>query len=193
MTEYPNWFNGYASNYFGTHLSRFADTKVNMLQVGAYTGNATVWLFENVLTHPGSTLTDIDTWEGSDEPEHKELNWKSVEEVYDSRTAEYVKTNKLIKVKSTSDEFFASIDANTKYDFIYIDGDHKAESVLKDGISATKHIAPGGYIAFDDYQWSLGKGPAYDPKPAIDAIWLCYSDRFEVLEMGLQVWIKNKG
>jgi predicted O-methyltransferase YrrM len=117
------------------------------------------------------------------------MNWQSVEEVYDSRHSELVKSGRLIKKKMTSDEFFATNTA--KFDFIYIDGDHKAESVLKDGINAVACAKPHAIIAFDDYMWSQHKGPAHDPKPAIDAIRLCYSDRFITLEMGLQVWLRN--
>jgi predicted O-methyltransferase YrrM len=188
---YPNWFVlGGAEYNFHTQLLSLAGKELHFLQIGAYTGDATDWLFKNVLTNPLSTLTDVDTWEGSDEPSHKEMNWQSVEEVYDSRHSELIKSGRLIKKKMTSDEFFA---ANTaSFDFIYIDGDHKAESVLKDGINAVACTKPHAILAFDDYMWSQHKGPALDPKPAIDAIRLCYSDRFITLEMGLQVWLQNQ-
>jgi predicted O-methyltransferase YrrM len=187
---YPNWFAlGGAEHNFWSQLTPYAGLELHCLQIGAYTGDATDWLFKNILTDPASTLIDVDTWEGSDEPSHKEMNWQSVEEVYDSRHSELIKSGRLIKKKMTSDEFFATNTA--KFDFIYIDGDHKAESVLKDGINAVACAKPHAIIAFDDYMWSQHKGPAHDPKPAIDAIRLCYSDRFITLEMGLQVWLRN--
>jgi len=187
MTNYPNWFNGYAQLNFDKFLLPYAGQEVNFLQIGAYTGDATEWLFANILTNQNSTLTDVDTWEGSDEPEHDQLNWLNVEDTYDLRTLKFQNENRLFKHKMMSDSFFANDAKN--YDFIYIDGDHKASSVLQDGINAIARLKPGGIIAFDDYQWSLGKGPAFDPKPAIDAIRLCYADSLTVFELELQAWM----
>ncbi len=191
MTEYPNWFlKGGAQLNFAKHLPPLAGKPLKALQIGAYTGDATVWMFEKTLTHPESLLVDVDTWAGSDEKEHKNMDWQSVETVYDSRTKGYVSRGQLEKVKTTSDNFFSS---NTDlYNFIYIDGDHTAASVLKDGLNAIKFLAPFGIIAFDDYLWRSGKGPTYDPYPSIDAILTAFSDDFEILEKGLQVWLKRK-
>lgn len=191
MSEYPNWFlQGGAQHNFAKHLVNLQGKPIKALQIGAYTGDATVWLFENVLTNPNSSLTDVDTWEGSDEPEHAALDWRSVEQVYDSKIDRYMSEKRLLKIKSTSDKFF---DTNkTFYDFIYVDGDHTAASVLKDGINAIKFLAPGGILAFDDYMWRSGKGPTYDPYIAIDTIVTAYIEKFDVIELGLQVWLRSK-
>jgi len=191
VTDYPNWFLwGGAQANFAKHLSPYAGKQIKALQIGAYTGDATVWMFENVLTHSEARLVDVDTWEGSDEVAHKKINWQSVETVYDSKTLEYVSSGKLDKVKTTSDKFFSS--NNKLYDFIYIDGDHTAASVLKDGINAIKFLEPTGIIAFDDYMWRSGRGPTYDPYPSIDAILTAFSNEFETIDIGLQVWLKRK-
>jgi predicted O-methyltransferase YrrM len=191
MTEYPNWFvQGGAQANFEKHLLHLRDKRIDALQIGAYTGDATEWLFNSVLTNPDSTLTDVDTWEGSDEPIHTTLDWNSVEDVYNYRTKTYQEATRLYKEKMTSDAFFKENIVN--YDFIYIDGDHTAPAVLKDGINAVKFIKPGGILAFDDYMWRSGKGPAHDPYPAINAIMLCFADEFDVLDVNLQVWLKKK-
>lgn len=191
MNQYPNWFlQGGAEHNFSKHLLSLKGQPIKALQIGAYTGDATVWLLENVLTSPESSLTDVDTWQGSDEPDHANLDWQSVEQVYDSKTAQYVSNNKLVKVKSTSDEFFET--NKIFYDFIYVDGDHTAASVLKDGINAIKFLAPGGIVAFDDYMWRSGKGPTYDPYPSIEAIVTAFIDKFDLIESGLQIWLKSK-
>jgi predicted O-methyltransferase YrrM len=191
VLDYPNWFvAGGAEENFEKYLTPYAGKKIKALQIGAYTGDATQWMFDNILDNSESTLTDVDTWMGSDEPDHKPLNWKSVEEVYDKRFLTQISSGNLLKMKMTSDDFFLS--NKEMYDFIYVDGDHKAETVLRDGVNAVQCLNPYGIIAFDDYMWSQHKGPAHDPKAAIDAIRLCYSDQFTVLEIGLQVWmIKN--
>ena len=190
---YPNWFvAGGAQWYFEKHLLELKDRKSSFLQIGAYTGDASTWLFENVLTHEESNLTDVDTWQGSDEADHKNLDWDSVEQVYDSRTNHYIQSGKLVKFKGTSDSFFESSDyKQQKYDFIYIDGDHAALSVLKDGIHALDFLAPGGLLAFDDYLWRSGRGQTYDPSTAIDAIIVALGDRYTLIDKGVQVWLKS--
>jgi predicted O-methyltransferase YrrM len=192
MTSYPNWFkSGGAEANFEKFLLPLAQKTLNCLQIGAYTGDATEWLFNNVFKNVNSTLTDVDTWEGSEEPAHAEMNWNSVEETYDLKTLLYQNEKRLYKRKITSDEFFSKNDSY--FDFIYIDGDHKAVSVLKDGMNAFFCLKPNGILAFDDYAWSLGKEPFYDPKPAIDAILSCVpSHEFTLLEKGLQVWLQKK-
>ena len=53
-------------------------------------------------------------------------------------------------VKSTSDEFFSNLEEGTKFDIIFIDGDHRYEYVKRDFENAVKHI-DRGYIVMDDY------------------------------------------
>ena len=190
MTELPNWFLAVgAPEIFERHLSEKRMEEIHCLQIGAYKGDASAWLMENILFHPKSTLTDVDTWGGSNEVAHDALDWNEVEQAYDAQTGQYVESKRLIKKKMSSDEFFATKSSEDLYDFIYIDGDHEAVPVLKDGMNAVEALKVGGILAFDDYQWDAGKGPAYRPRPAVDAIMLCYSNRFKVLEIGLQVWL----
>lgn len=189
MTELPNWFAmGGTAQTMDKHLNSKKLEEIHCLQIGAYTGDATCWLFENILLNPLSTLTDVDTWEGSDEAAHESISWEEVEKVYDFRTKKYVEENRLIKKKMTSDDFFANKDSSVLYDFIYVDGNHEAVPVLKDGMNSFESLKVGGILAFDDFQWDSGKGPAYRPRPAIEAISLCYSNRLSILEVGLQLW-----
>jgi hypothetical protein len=86
---YPNWFDGQKYN-FENHLTRFKDKpNLRFLQVGVYTGDASEWLLTNILTNPSSTLIDVDTWEGSDELEHKSISFSDVYEFYKKRMEPY--------------------------------------------------------------------------------------------------------
>lgn len=191
--EYPTWFKNVGGPAtFSRNIGNLAGKPIKVLQIGAFTGDATEWIIKNILTHPESTLTDVDPWTGSDEPAHKTLDWKSVEDYYTERHQESIDSGKLIKVKAYSDDYFESLPSDEKFDVIYIDGDHKASTVLRDGINALKHLAPNGIIGFDDYNWTLGKGPAYDPKTAIEAIFRCNQDTLDVVDIGHQFWVKVK-
>jgi len=190
VTELPNWFLGVgAQEFFERHLSAKRLDEIHCLQIGAYTGDASAWLMENILFNPKSTLTDVDTWAGSNEPAHDALNWNEVEQAYDSKTLSYRESGRIIKKKMTSNEFFASTESQKLFDFIYVDGDHEAVPVLRDGMNAIEVLKIGGVLAFDDYEWDSGRGPAFRPRPAIDAVLACYSNRLRVLEIKWQVWL----
>ena len=188
---YPSWFNTGAVRYFEKNLLQYSETPLKCLQLGAYTGDATEWLFSKALLHPDSTLIDVDTWEGSDEPEHKTFDWASVESVYLAKHQDKIDSGKLKTFKGTTDSFFESSEGKQLFDFIYVDADHEAASVLKDGLNSIYRLKVGGIIAFDDYVWSARKGAWADPKPAIDAILVCYSHKFKVIDIGLQVWLQK--
>jgi predicted O-methyltransferase YrrM len=185
--EYPNWFESTgAINNFERHLRQHAGKPVDFLQIGAYTGDASEWMLREILSHPDSTLTDVDTWEGSDEASHHEMDFDDVFKTYEKKVGKY---HNLTYCQQTSNEFFLN---NKKlYDFIYIDGDHTAFGVMRDVMNAYGALKAGGIIACDDYQWSEGKGNYYDPRPAIDAFFNITRDRFTVIEIGWQVWFKH--
>jgi predicted O-methyltransferase YrrM len=191
MTQYPNWFNeGMAVQYFNQTLREFVGQPVTMLQIGAYTGDASEWLLNHVLTNPESRLVDVDTWKGSDEIAHKNFDWSDVESFYTKRFESQLAEGKLIKIKSTSAEYFANHD--TMYDFIYVDGDHTGIGVLADGMDAYDCLKVGGILAFDDYGWNPDNLPRHlTPAPAINAIREIYVDRLEVIADGYQVWFRK--
>jgi hypothetical protein len=190
VNNVPNWFQNDGLNNFETHLKELGTRPCRLLQIGAYTGDASVWLYDNVLyNHTGSVLVDVDTWEGSDEPVHHVMNWVSVEQIYDSKTAAARDNRQIVKYKGTSDSFFRN---NLEwYDFIYIDGDHTSYGVLKDAVAAYECLNVGGIIAFDDYQWSAGLGAIKEPRLAIDAFSGVYADRVEEILNGYQRWFRK--
>lgn len=191
MTEpfIENWFLSDGLKNFENFLTELKDQEVRLLQIGAYTGDASLWLTRNVLTHPNSVLVDVDTWQGSDEPSHKAMNWNTVETFYDAKTAEARSSRKILKIKNTSDWFFKN-NLET-FDFIYVDGDHTSRGVLKDAVNSFECLKNGGIIAFDDYMWSAGLGATKEPKLAIDAFYSIYGESLEVLIKDYQVWFRK--
>lgn len=201
MTAYPNWFEMTARPYFERHLLPLAGKPdLLFLQIGAFTGDASVWLLDNVLTGPRSILQDVDTWEGSDESAHDQFSWPEVERYYQIRMGEYLSApsgkgwhSRLHAHKGRSDSFFDDFEVGPIYDFVYIDGDHTAAAVLGDAVRCFDHLKPGGLMAFDDYLWTAQSRRREDaPHMAIDAFVACYRDRLEVIETGGdQVWVRR--
>jgi hypothetical protein len=186
--NFPNWFEGQQYNFEEqlSHLKGLPDLR--FLQIGAYTGDASVWLCENILTHPTSILIDVDTWAGSDESEHSRIDFEKVLSYYEARIVKY---QKVVRLKMTSDKYFTG-EIAAKFDFIYIDGDHTAAQVERDAENAWKLLKSGGILAFDDYQWGRDLPPDTTPKPAIDKFLLDKEDEYVQLVDSYQVWLRKK-
>lgn len=183
---WPDWFTGgYAEDAFRRHLLPLAGEPLQCLQIGAYCGDASVWLLENVLTKVGGWLVDVDTWKGSNEIDHAAIDFSSVEEFYIERMRQFSRVGKFT---GTSDDYFSMGPA--PFDFIYIDGSHESHQVLRDAVNAERFLKPGGLMAFDDYMW--GGAARNIPRPAIDAFLRCYEEQIDVLEIGLQVWVRKR-
>lgn len=185
--EIPNWFAQTAEPYFRRHLS--GKQGMSCLQIGAFAGHATEWLVRDL---PNCTVTDVDPWTGSDEDEHRALNWQSVIDAYFDRLLNEIDEQRVLVRRMTSAEFFLRESHDNEYDFIYVDGDHRAQSVLFDAVSAWELLKVGGIMAFDDYEWNGPSDPVLCPKLAIDSFLACYRDRLEVIDRGIQVWVRKR-
>lgn len=189
--KYPNWFAHDAYSYFERNTAKLKDLPITALQIGAYTGDASLWLMENIMTHEDSKLFDIDTWRGSDEDVHKKFDWSDIKNTYYSKVKPYIESNKIIPVESKSVDFLRS--CTTEFDFVYIDGNHEAYAVLEDFIFVFDLVKIGGIVAFDDYTWIGGLPPHKRPAMAIDSILECYQDKIKVIDSGNQIWVKKIG
>lgn len=189
--EFPNWFEMGAVQYFDNFLKDFKGKEnLEFLQIGAFTGDASKWLMDNIITDKSSYLTDVDTWSGSaDEPIHNSFNWDDVEKKYDESVSGYENVKKF---KGTSYDFLLSAKDNF-YDFIYIDGDHRAESVFKDAVMSWSKLKVGGTMAFDDYTWKAYPDLEWmKPRSAIDKFTEMHFEKIETINIGHQYWIKKK-
>lgn len=174
---FPNWFKS-VEKYF-RHVP---NVPLRALQIGTYTGDATEWLIDNCEIE---YLDDVDTWEGSEEKAHDQIDFTSVEDYYDSR----FKDPRITKNKMTSDEFFNL--PHRTYNFIYIDGDHTALQTALDGLNAFKLLEKGGVMAFDDYLWNYNGDPFLEPKRGVDAFLAVCEGQYTVIESGYQLWIEK--
>jgi predicted O-methyltransferase YrrM len=189
MSEYPNWFEVTAENNFKNYLLPYAGkSNLNFLQVGAFTGDASRWLLNNVLTGEGSKLTDVDTWRGSSEPSHKDMDWSAVEELYDDRIKKY--EDKVVKIKSDSVEFLRT-QPFFSYDFIYIDGDHTALGAFADAVGSWPLLKPMGIMAFDDYTWTSSISPEHEPKKGIDMFLKVAEGSYNLIIKNSQLWVRS--
>jgi predicted O-methyltransferase YrrM len=183
---YPNWFDSQRYN-FENHLTQFkGKPNLKFLQVGTYTGDASDWLLSSILTDPTSTLTDVDTWQGSDEREHKAMDFDKIYSLYLKRMDKY---ENLMAIKGDSSYILPSL--REQYDFIYIDGDHTKKAVYRDASNAWSLLKIGGILAFDDYLWGQDVHPSLRPMLAIDKFLEEKQGEYELLSKDYQVWIRR--
>jgi len=191
MTDYPNWFATSAIDNFATYLVQdkgLPDLKY--LQLGAFTGDASVWLLDNILTGQGSRLTDVDTWEGSDEIDHKSMDFDDVFATYKKKIAH--KHNITIVQRTTTNFLVDDWAAKSQYDFIYIDADHTTVGVLLDAELSWPLLKSGGIMAFDDLTWGADLPPSQLPKAGILLFAERHSKEFDLIVSNTQYWIKKK-
>lgn len=156
---------------------------LNYLEVGTFEGRTAVWMLDNVLTHPGSRLTGIDTYPGTLEERYRENLRKSGA------------ADKTTTIKGYSQAALKEL-SDASYDIIYVDGSHLGHHVLADATLSWDLLKPGGLLIFDDYGWT-GPGevesPAeLNPKLAIDGFMSAYRNHIELIHKGFQVVLKKR-
>jgi len=191
MSDYPNWFAQTAQSNFEHFLTPLAGKGgLKFLQLGVYTGDASVWMLENILTGDYSELTDVDTWKGSDEEAHKSIDFAEVYQIYRDKIKPY---DNVEVIKSSTTDFFTAGDMLPGYEFIYIDADHTTVGVLIDAELSWPWLMSGGIMAFDDYTWGHESGdPRLAPMVGIDLFLHRHQGEYELLAKNTQVWIKKK-
>lgn len=188
MTDYPNWFE-YVRPNFEQFLTPLAGKKyLRFLQIGAFTGDATVWMCENVLTGEHCNIIDMDTWQGSDEAAHETMDFADVYRVY----KEKIKPYSNIVTPSIGDSSVYIQQLHNRFNFVYIDGDHTTVGVILDAELSWQRLHSGGIMAFDDYTWGHESGdPRLAPQVGIDLFLHRHLGDYELLTKNNQVWIKK--
>ena len=193
MTDYPNWFAVTAKGNFEQFLTPLkSEENLRFLQLGVYTGDASVWIVENIFSDVHKhRLLDVDTWQGSDEPDHEPMDF---EDVYQTYLVKVKPTGLVTPYRMTTVEYLTSSAAKyNKFDFIYIDADHTTVGVILDAELSWPLLKSGGIMAFDDYTWGHASGdPRLAPQVGIDLFLHRHLGDYELLTKGGQVWIRKK-
>ena len=177
------WFDTAGRENFERFLLPIAGQWMECLQVGVYEGDASVWMLENL---PRAYLTEVDPWAATAD---YAVDMSVVRTTYHERIEPYL--DRVSVFSQTSSAYFRGWDQHTTFDFVYIDGDHRAPAVLADAVAGFRMLNVTGLMAFDDYRWCCGGSPLREPKAAVDAFLSVFADHITLLEMGDQVWIEK--
>lgn len=190
------------------------------LEVGCFEGRSTAWMLSNVLVHPESSITCVDTFRGN----YPEMAWwmtagpadgrhrpsparsgppaqhrqgpagaplERMEATFDANMAALGATAKVRKIKDESWRALLGLfHAGERFDIAYVDGCHRARDVMFDGVLAWSLLRPGGILVFDDY--GLLQPPLDVPSSAIDPLLEILGSSAEVLWKEWQVGLRRR-
>ncbi len=174
-------------------LAKELPTRLKFLEIGSYEGRSAIWMAENI-ADPGATILCIDTWEGGED--HSDKDMRAVEARFDANVTTFMQSKLPVyiqKVRTPSSCALATLrNEHTRYDFIYIDGDHRAPGVLTDAVMAWQLLRQRGIMVFDDYTWGNARDILHRPKLAIDSFVNCFAEELEVLHVGYQLAVRKR-
>jgi predicted O-methyltransferase YrrM len=175
--EFTNtWFPGVARQNWEYFIPQFNPKYI--LEIGSHEGQATCYLIEALSKKHPLEIHCIDPWQNYDELPDEDMS--VIEGRFDKNIllakSRALHNVTIIKRKEQSDIGLSRLLVEGKrnfFDFIYVDGSHKAPEVLLDAVVAFRLLKIGGLMVFDDYIWHEYDPSEIDlfrcPKPAIDA------------------------
>ena len=187
----------FSVDWFDAHKPKFnhllgplkGKENIHFLEIGSFEGRSSCFFYEEfIMNSPNSTLTCVDTWEGS--MEHSQEQKDSISARFNHNVREYSQDKLLIK-RGYSCDVVRHLPKDY-YDFIYVDGSHTTRDVLEDAILSFYILKSGGIITFDDYQWKEYQDPLLNPTTGIDAFITCYNKQIELLERAGQLSVRKK-
>ena len=180
-----NWF---LVSEIRKKLLKFIDDKQehNILEIGCYEGLSSVFFADNLLSHTGSTLTCVDPFMNIEANDHREFLQNNEETNFDYNISHCKHSDKITIRKITSDEFFKS---NTQtFDFIYIDGCHEPDFILRDLENAFEILIPDGIMWMDDYRG----GDGIQIKQKMDQFLENHKGQYKIIHNNYQLAITKK-
>ena len=189
MAEFTqNWNSEFIKN------TEFLKGKVNFaLEVGCFEGLTTNYICDNLLLPEGRVICVDPLWDQYLEPEAmKSMGFDPGDETNTMFAGQYERFIRNTKGKPV--ELVRDISRTVwktekfyhyRFDFIYLDGDHREDEIFNDGMEAFRCCLKQGYILFDDYGWRA------ETKAGIDKCLRKLTGLYELVLMDYQVMIKK--
>ena len=153
VSNYVNKINGFMGSYaqreFMFNLGKITD---NAAEIGSYKGLSASLVLLGMISSIKKNIPSyycIDTFESSNVELENESTFDEFNKVISDIDTYGI--TKIIKGYSTDDKTIKQIPNNL--DWIYIDGDHQTEQVLKDIKCYVPLIKNNGLILFHDHTW----------------------------------------
>lgn len=185
LTESKNyWGDVYPGNF--NKIREYFNGKENLsfLEVGTLEGRTTVWLLDNVLTDSGSRIHCVDPFIGENGLYNLSLHG-----------------DKVLLYKELSEDILSKMLATHRnyFDFIYVDGDHFARTLILDLCLTWRLLKKDGLLLIDDYllrhdhpEYNNGPDLTFvPPQQVINPFLLFYNEEYELFFINSQVCLKK--
>ncbi len=177
----------FSNDWFGTNervwrkllTPLFGKQNLRYLEVGVFEGQALIWAFANVLTHPSSTAVAIDLF-----------GIPGLEARFRENLVRAGLARRCEVLVGYSHERLRGLPANS-FDIVYIDGSHEAHDVLRDGVLAWDLLKVGGIMIFDDYILDLHMPLELRPQVAVNAMISSFHDQIRIVSLGFQAVLEK--
>lgn len=187
-----NWNQEFIKN-----TNQFLNEKFDFcLEIGSFEGLTSNYIVDNLLSENGKLicvdpLTDVylnDKLSEIDEIKNNTdfIYFKDQYNRFYNNVSEHLESDRISLIRELSVDIFPELikKYQNKFDFIYIDGDHRPEGVYIDAINSFELCKEQGFILFDDYLWG-------DTGIGIDKFLNEYSGKYDLLVKDYQVLIKK--
>lgn len=196
----PHYTTDWTSHHFADWqrwLGHLAGHPAVGLEIGTFEGRSARWFMEHILTSDASTLTCIDPYDYQAERDivpgggthiAEQFDWQKILDTARENLSAWIRAGRLQLLTLPSRQALHDLPLTHRYDFAFVDGSHVAPAVLEDSVLIWPHIARGGIVIWDDYDWTRNKpGPWNDPevmrpKLGIDNWLRVYSGQYNQLE-----------
>lgn len=174
------WFNNSELKH---NISRYINKeKINtVLEIGSYEGASACFISDHFLDHEQSTLTCVDPFDTNDSTTNV---YGSIKNTFIANISLSKNYHKIILYEMTSDMFFKN--NIRRFTFIYLDGSHIVENIIRDLFNAIQYCEMGGIIWMDDYLGDNG-----NIKPHIDSFYEKYKYLISIVHKGYQIAFKR--
>lgn len=169
---------------------------IYVLEVGTYAGTSLIAILQHL---PNSFGTAVDAW--TDYEEYSTFMGKSVdlfhgfqarkvEEIFDSNMRAAKLEDRVERYKGDSAIVLPKlIEAKKRFDFIYVDGSHKALDCFADLIMTWHLLKPNGILAIDDYPYNAEYDLWESPYNGVNRFLEKFKDQYLVLSKQYRVFL----
>jgi predicted O-methyltransferase YrrM/GR25 family glycosyltransferase involved in LPS biosynthesis len=200
-----NWTNDLPENTnakltFVEMLSNFITyNSCEILEIGTFAGTSVIGMLQYL---PNANATTIDPWVSYVEKEcATEINTSSLEKILEMNVEKIFYENILkagFKEKVTAikgDSTFVLIDLikqNKRFDFIYVDGSHKAIDCYIDCLLSWQLLNDNGIMSIDDYLYKISLNDEFENvQKGVDHFLEKIKGQYTILEKGYRIFIKK--
>lgn len=177
----PTW-----NRMFGEHIHQ---APIRYLEIGSWQGGSASWLLDKVIGPRGGNMVCIDTFAGSSE--HGGLTEHiDIEKIFDSNLARTGRSDLVTKIVGRSRDVLPML-SQDQFDLVYIDGAHEAKFVLQDAILSLPLVKRGGFLLFDDLDFTFPDHPEQDTILAINFFLSVFRDDISVVEKTHQLLVRR--